>query len=90
MMKFLIVPILVCPFLWACACAATDSCAEEWYKESLEEPPETCLDKEKYNTCMDYFNLSQTPTGFSVSGYCRNQATYRCADRKSSSSRFKF
>ena len=75
---------LSCSFLWACACASTDSCAEEWYKKSLEKPPETCLDNEKYMACLDFYELTQTPTGFSVSGYCRDYATCRCVDRKSS------
>ena len=89
MPKFLIISILLSPIFWACACASTDSCAEEWYKEKEEEKflhPETCIDNEKYNACKEYYSRSLVTEGLDVSQKCYELAKYRCADRKSSSS----
>ena len=93
-MKFLIIPILLSPWLMACGpCASTNTCAEEWAKENEEDKflhPETCQDQRKYDSCVEQFNIAKPPSGVSVSRYCYEQAEYRCADRKSSSSTSKW
>ncbi|SIO15317.1 hypothetical protein [Fibrobacter sp. UWB11] len=94
MMKFLIIPILVCPLLMACGpCASTNTCAEEWYKESQDEYNKKnamCVDQPKYDECVDYYRTVPISPGFSISSYCYDQSKYRCIDRKSSSSRKKW
>ena len=84
MPKFLIIPILAVPILWACACASTDSCAEEWYNESEEVDSKnkaTCVDQAKYDDCVDYYQCISTAPDFSISDYCRDLAKKRCNDK---------
>ena len=89
-MKSLIIPILLSPVLMACGpCADTNTCAEEWYNESLEEQSKenaVCIDQQKYEACVSPHNYVLPPAGTSISEYCMEQAKYRCMDRKSSSS----
>ena len=93
MPKFLIISILLSPIFWACACASTDSCAEEWYEESREENQKKnamCVDQLKYDECIEYHRGIPLSPDISVSSYCYDQAKYRCKDRKSSSSKKKW
>ena len=89
MPKFLIISILLSPIFWACACASTDNCAEEWYgptdRESMDRKNAKCLDQEKYESSMERTLVS--PTGYIISEYCKESAMYRSADRKINSSK---
>ena len=90
MMKSLIIPILLSSVLMACGpCADTNTCAEEWYDESLEEQWKEnadCIDQKEYNACPGRNGYAVPPAGYSIEEYCKEQATYRCRDRKSTSS----
>ena len=86
MQNFIIIPILVCPILWACMYDADDfpQHEDEYWKDA------ECVDQKKYDECVDYYHSVPVSQGLSVSSYCKEQATYRCLDRKSSSSKKKW
>ncbi|MBQ7078792.1 MAG: hypothetical protein IJM92_03820 [Fibrobacter sp.] len=83
MPKFLIISILLSPIFWACACASTDSCAEEWYgptdRETMDQKNAKCVNQEKYDSCLSRHSNSQNPD---VVAQCREEAMYLCKDRK--------
>ena len=85
----LLVLVFSCTFLYACACASTDSCAEEWYggtdRDSMDRKNAKCFDQEKYDSCVE--RCIAPPSGYSISEYCKEQAVYRCSDRKIYSSK---
>ncbi len=81
----LLVLALLCTFLWACTCASTDNCAEEWYggtdRDSMDQKNAKCLDQEKYDFCLSRHSNSQNPD---VQLQCREESLYVCRERKKS------
>ena len=82
----LLVLVFSCTFLYACACASTDSCAEEWYggtdRDSMDRKNAKCLDQEKYDFCLSRHSNSQNPD---VQLQCREESLYVCRERKKAS-----
>ena len=83
MPKSLIISILLSPIFWACACASTDNCAEEWYgptdRETVDRKNAKCVNQEKYDSCLSrHFNSQNSD----VVAQCREEAMYLCKDRK--------
>ena len=83
MPKSLIISILLSSIFWACACASTDSCAEEWYgptdRETVDRKNAKCVNQEKYDSCLSRHSNSQNSD---VVAQCREEAMYLCKDRK--------
>lgn len=92
MSKFLVILVLTSPILWACACVFSDNCDESEFPQHEDEywKDAECLDQRKYDDCMEQYRFSQLSDDFNFSEDCRKQASYRCIDRKSSSSKKKW
>ncbi|MBR3071250.1 hypothetical protein [Fibrobacter sp.] len=72
-----------CTFLWACSCASSDNCAEEWFgptdRETMDQKNAKCLDQEKYDSCLSRHLYAQNTD---VVAQCREEAIYLCKDGK--------
>ena len=88
MPKFLIILVLACPILWACACVFSELCQDEDFPQLEDEywKDATCVDQEKYDSCVEYYQSVPRTFNTDIYTYCKEHSEKSGADCKKSSS----